>query len=65
MLLRIDHCRIELVSFVRESGRLDLAIEGSCSDCNVSPSTFTPAISAHVKIRVPEVLEVRIADCGC
>ena len=64
-LLHIDHCRIELVRFSYDSGLLDLAIEGSCSHCNVSPATFSPAISAHVKMRVPEVFEVRISDRGC
>jgi Fe-S cluster biogenesis protein NfuA len=57
-LLRIEHCRIELVSFAPDSGALTLRIGGACPDCDVSPATFAPAIAAHVKQRVPEVREV-------
>jgi Fe-S cluster biogenesis protein NfuA len=60
-LLRIDHCRLKLVEFSRESGILTLAIDGGCPDCDVSPATFSTAIAAHVKMRVPEVREIRIA----
>lgn len=60
-LLRIEHCRIDLLEYSRESGVLVLSIDGSCSDCEVSPATFSTAIEAHVKMRVPEVREVRVA----
>ena len=59
-LLRIDHCRIELVNFSRESGVLIVSMGGSCPDCDISPAVFSTAIEAHVKMRVPEVREVRI-----
>ena len=59
-LLRIDHCLIEIVEFSSNTGRLTLQIDGSCPDCEVSPATFMPAIEAHVKQRVPEVLEVSV-----
>ena len=60
-LLRIEHCRIELVSFVADSGALTLRIDGECPDCEMSPATFAPAIAAHVKQRVPEVREVKLS----
>jgi Fe-S cluster biogenesis protein NfuA len=59
-LLRIDHCLIEIVEFSVATGRLTLQIDGSCPDCELSPATFMPAIEAHVKQRVPEVLEVSV-----
>ena len=59
-LLRIDHCRLELVEFTPASGELVVRIEGSWSDCVASPLTFATAIEAHVKLRVPDVRAVRI-----
>jgi Fe-S cluster biogenesis protein NfuA len=60
-LLRMDHARLELVRFSHDSGVAVLAIQGGCSDCDVSPATFSAAIQAHIRMRVPEVLEVKIA----
>lgn len=59
-LLRIEHCRIDIVEYSGATGRLTLQIDGSCPDCNMSPATFMPAIEAHVRQRVPEVLEVTV-----
>lgn len=59
-LLRIEHCRIEVVEYSRATGQLMLRIDGNCPDCEVSPATFMPAIEAHLKLRVPEVREVRV-----
>ena len=60
-MLRMEHCRLEIVTFVASSGELILRIDGECTECEVSPATFSPAIAAHVKLRVPEVREVRIS----
>jgi len=60
-LLRMEHSRLELEEFVPASGLLKVRIEGNCPDCLGSPAMFAPAIEAHVKQRVPEVREVRIA----
>jgi Fe-S cluster biogenesis protein NfuA len=60
-LLRMDHVRLELVQFSRDSGVAVVAIGGGCSDCDVSPATFSAAIKAHIMMRVPEVREVRIS----
>ncbi|MEO5589338.1 MAG: NifU family protein [Gemmatimonadaceae bacterium] len=59
-MLRMDHCSLAIVSFSAESGVLTLGTGGSCSDCDVSPATFTPAIEARLKVRIPEVTEVVI-----
>jgi Fe-S cluster biogenesis protein NfuA len=60
-LIRIDHCRIELVAFSSETGLLTIMLDGSCPDCSVSPATFATAIEAHLKMKIPEIREVRIA----
>ena len=60
-MLRIEHCKLELVNYSPESGIVIVGIDGVCPDCQVSPATFSPAIQAHIRMRVPEVREVRIA----
>jgi len=60
-LLRMDHCRLELLQFSADTGVAVLAIDGGCPDCEVSPATFSAAIQAHIMMRVPEVREVRIS----
>jgi Fe-S cluster biogenesis protein NfuA len=57
----MDHCRFEIVTFVASSGELILKIDGECTECEMSPATFSPAIAAHVKLRVPEVRDVKIS----
>lgn len=61
-MLRIEHCRLELVEFDQPTGLLLIRIEGNCPDCSVSPSIFATGIAAHVKQRVVEVTEVRLAS---
>jgi Fe-S cluster biogenesis protein NfuA len=61
-LLRIDHCRLELVAFAVETGALTVRVGGECPDCEISPATFSTAIAARVKMRVPEVREVSFSD---
>jgi Fe-S cluster biogenesis protein NfuA len=58
-LLRIDHCTLRLAEYA--SGVAVVAITGGCPDCEVSPATFSAAIQAHIRMRIPEVREVRIA----
>jgi Fe-S cluster biogenesis protein NfuA len=57
-LLRMPHCTLTLADFSAESGTVVLAIAGGCPDCEVSPATFSAAIQAHIRMRVPEVREV-------
>lgn len=61
-MLRIEHCSLEMVEFNPTSGLLVIRIEGNCPDCSVSPSIFMPGIAAHVRQRVLEVTEVRLAS---
>jgi Fe-S cluster biogenesis protein NfuA len=59
-LLRIEHCSIEIAEYSKATGHLMLRLDGNCPDCELSPATFMPAIEAHLKLRVPEVREVRV-----
>ena len=61
-LLRIDHCRLELVAFAMETGSLTVRVGGECPDCEISPATFSTAIAARVKMQVPEVRDVSFSD---
>ena len=61
-MLRIEHCSLEMVQFDSSTGLLVIRIEGNCPDCSVSPSIFATGIAAHVKQRVVEVSEVRLAS---
>jgi Fe-S cluster biogenesis protein NfuA len=61
-MLRIEHCTLEMVQFDSATGLLLIRIEGNCPDCSVSPSIFATGIAAHVKQRVVEVTEVRLAS---
>jgi Fe-S cluster biogenesis protein NfuA len=58
-LLRIDHCTLRLTEY--SSGVAVVAITGACPDCEGSPATFSAAIQAHIRMRIPEVREVRIS----
>lgn len=60
-LLRMEHCQLDVEEFIAASGLLRVRIAGSCPDCLGSPAMFATAIEAHLKQRVPEVREVRIA----
>lgn len=60
-LLRIDHCRIQLLDFSPDSGVLTIGIDAACPDCGISAATFSTAIEAHIRMKVPEVREVRVA----
>jgi len=58
-LLRIEHCTLELAGY--SGGIAVVAISGGCPDCDVSPATFSAAIQAHIRMKIPEVREVRIS----
>lgn len=60
-MLRLDHARLELVSFDEVSGVALLAADGGCPDCELSVFTFHTAVAAHLRRVVPEVREVRLA----
>jgi Fe-S cluster biogenesis protein NfuA len=58
-LLGLDQCGLELISFERATGTLVLRLEGSCPHCDMSAATLLRGIETHLRMRVPEVREVR------
>ncbi|HJU67692.1 MAG TPA: NifU family protein [Gemmatimonadaceae bacterium] len=59
IILRLDHAVLELVTFERSTGVAVLRLHGDCPDCEMSVSTLRDGIEAHLRMRVPEVREVR------
>lgn len=57
----MEHCRLDIVTFVVATGELVLRIDGGCADCEMSSLDYSTAIAAHVKLRVPEVRDVKIS----
>jgi Fe-S cluster biogenesis protein NfuA len=60
-ILRIDECELSLENFDIDTGTAVLAINGTCTECELTAGTFIDGIEAQIKIRVPEVTSVRIA----
>jgi Fe-S cluster biogenesis protein NfuA len=58
-LIPIDPCGLELVEFRVETGILVLRIEGDCPDCDLTAATFIQGIEANLRLRIPEIREVR------
>ena len=58
-LLGVETTDVELVSFDVETGVAVLRIEGDCPECEMSVATFREGIEAHLKLRVPEIREIR------
>ena len=59
-LLRMsDPPTIDLVSFDSESGLTILRLGGGCPDCEMPVAALIQGIEAHLKMRVPEIREVR------
>lgn len=58
-MLRLDRAVIELVSFERSTGVAVLRLHGDCPDCEMSVSALRDGIEAQLRMRVPEVREVR------
>jgi Fe-S cluster biogenesis protein NfuA len=59
VMLRLDTAVIELVEFETRTGVAVLRLHGDCPDCNMSVSTLRDGIEAQLRMRVPEVREVR------
>lgn len=59
-LLRIAHYTLDIAEFSGTTGVLSVRIEGSCPECNISPTAFIRAIDAHIRMRVSEVREVNL-----
>jgi Fe-S cluster biogenesis protein NfuA len=58
-MLRIDPCGIELVAFEVSTGVATVRIDGGCPDCEMPAATLRQGIEAHLRMRVPEIREVR------
>jgi Fe-S cluster biogenesis protein NfuA len=61
VILRLDEAVVELVEFEAGTGVAVLRLRGDCPDCDMSVSTLRDGIEAHLRMRVPEVREVRAA----
>jgi Fe-S cluster biogenesis protein NfuA len=59
VMLRLDQAVIELVEFEHRTGVAVLRLHGDCPDCEMSVSTLRDGIEAQLRMRVPEVREVR------
>jgi Fe-S cluster biogenesis protein NfuA len=59
-LLRLnDPPTIDLVSFDARSGLAVLRLSGGCPDCEMPVAALMRGIEAHLKLRVPEIREVK------
>jgi len=58
-LLGVESCGVELVNFEIESGVAVLLVEGDCPHCEMPVSTLLQGIEAHLRMRVPEIREIR------
>ena len=50
---------VELVNFEGASGVAVLRVEGDCPQCEMPVATFLQGIEAHLRMRVPEIREIR------
>ena len=53
------HGGVELVNFESASGVAVLRVEGDCPECEMPVATFLQGIEAHLRLRVPEIREIR------
>lgn len=58
-MLRLDRAVLELVRFEEATGVAVLRLHGDCPDCAMSVSALRDGIEAQLRMRVPEVREVR------
>lgn len=58
-LLRIETIGIELVRFDVRSGVVLLRFQGDCPDCQMSALQMRQGVEAHLRMRVPEIREIR------
>ncbi len=59
VMLRLNEAILELVTFERGTGVAVLRLRGDCPDCEMSVTTLRDGIEAQLRMRVPEVREVR------
>jgi Fe-S cluster biogenesis protein NfuA len=58
-LLHIEKMDLALVSFDSATGVTVLRIAGDCPDCDMTATELRAGIEAHLRLRVPEITEVR------
>ena len=58
-LLGVESGAVALVNFEGESGVAVLRVEGDCPHCEMPVSTLMQGIEAHLRLRVPEIREIR------
>lgn len=58
-LLGVEATGVELVNFEAATGVAVLRIEGDCPECEMSVAALLQGIEAHLKLRVPEIREIR------
>jgi Fe-S cluster biogenesis protein NfuA len=58
-MLGVGETGIDLVNFESSTGVAVLRIEGDCPECEMSVATLLQGIEAHLKLRVPEIREIR------
>lgn len=63
-ILRIEECALTLGSFDAETGVALLEANGGCTECDLSVGTFLQGIETQLKLRVPEIREVRLTTAG-
>jgi Fe-S cluster biogenesis protein NfuA len=59
IMLRLDRAVLELVTFEKTTGVAVLRLHGDCPDCEMSVTALRAGIEAQLRMRVPEVREVR------
>ena len=59
IMLRLDRAVLELVTFEKATGVAVLRLHGDCPDCQMSVSALHAGIEAQLRMRVPEVREIR------
>ena len=58
-MLRIESSGVELLRFEEATGVAVLRVEGDCPDCEMTAAMLLQGIAAHLRLRVPEIREVR------
>ena len=58
-MLGVGETSIALVNFEAATGVAVLRIEGDCPECEMSVATLLQGIEAHLRLRVPEIREIR------
>jgi Fe-S cluster biogenesis protein NfuA len=61
-LLRVNAPVAELLEYQPDRGLAVLRVGGRCPGCDMSAAMLIEGIEAHLRMRVPEVREVRAAD---